>query len=176
MGSHPFLLFIDRGESDGHCWPRIRRNAAFRWLQEPADLAWCIGCPEDQLVISRCGPVHLAHGGDWARARELECFRWSLVDPLVLSGKAVAVRPDSDWGGWRALSEWEAGNAERVLRRYGDPITRACSSRWDAVVRQLSGERLLRYVGGTREEQAEILQEFALELHRRRRREQLAIR
>ncbi len=163
----PHTLLIDRGEAVSGgvpvAWPWIRSVIAHRWDLSTADLAWLCHCPIEAVVISRVGPVHIAHGGAWARVRELESLSWSLVEPVSISGKALAIRPDHENGGWRALTSWEAGNAERVLRGHGGEITQPTSRCWERLEQQLSGERLARYVSATWRERLEILRTFAVE-------------
>ena len=74
------------------------------------------------LHFSRVEPVHLAHGGAWARPAALDSLRWSFLDVPVIHGPAVAVGPalgliavvriPGDRGAlaWRALDPWEAEN------------------------------------------------------------------
>jgi hypothetical protein len=103
------------------------------WELSSAELAGFCGCPVDALRLSRVGPVHLAHGGAWARLEALDSLRWPFLEAPVIHGPAVAVRPvlgsrgvhrrGQDPGGhgslaWRALDPWEAENALWVLRRH----------------------------------------------------------
>jgi hypothetical protein len=120
-------------------------------------------CPPEALTVSRVGPVLLAHGGEWARARELECLHWPLVDPVRISGKAVAIRPDHHTGGWRALTNAEADNAERVLFRYGGQITPSACCRWAQLRGQLGGWRLERLNRARAAEREELMLQFARE-------------
>ena len=119
----PHTLLIERQEATAPvqggrvAWPRIKRVIAHQWELGRPELAWLCFCPPEAVRITRVGPVHLAHGGDWAYGRELESLRWKLLYPIPLSirGKAVAVGPDLERPCcWRALSEWEATNTESV--------------------------------------------------------------
>ena len=108
------------------------------WELSSDELAGLCGCPVDALrFFSRVGPVHLAHGGAWARLEALDSLRWPFLDAPVIHGPAVAVRPvlgsgsancpGQDPGGsrapaWRALDPWEAENALWALRRYVLPL------------------------------------------------------
>jgi hypothetical protein len=108
-----------------------------RWELSSDELAGFCGCPVGALRFARVGPVHLAHGGAWARLEAFDSLRWPFLDAPVIHGPAVAVRPvvDSrevnrpgqDHGGsgapaWRALDPWEAENALWALRRYVLPL------------------------------------------------------
>jgi hypothetical protein len=108
-----------------------------RWDVSRSELAEFCGCPVDALRFSRVGPVHLAHGGAWARLEALDSLRWPFLDAPVIHGPAVAVRPvlgsgsancpGQDPGGcgaptWRALDPWEAQNALWALRRFVLPL------------------------------------------------------
>ena len=170
----PHTLLIDRGErispSISLAWPRIRSVIAHQWELELADLAWICRCPPEAITISRCGPIHIAHGGLWARARELESLRWALVDPLVISGTAMAIRPDHERPGcWRALTSWEASNALLVLQARSEPITQPCCCRWSRLRMQLSGPWLSRISrAATTAERERILCSYAQQRQRQR--------
>jgi hypothetical protein len=166
----PHTLLIDRDESTAPAaggrvaWPRIKRVIAHQWEMGRLDLAWLCFCPPEAVRITRVGPVYLAHGGDWAYGRELESLRWKLLypSPLSIRGKAVAVRPDRERPGcWRALSEWEAINAERVLRAHGLMLTQPASDRWQGLRQQLHGEWARRFPLGSPQEREELLMAFA---------------
>jgi hypothetical protein len=107
------------------------------WELSRSELAGFCGCPVEALRFSRVGPVHLAHGGAWARLEAPDSLRWPFLDAPVIHGPAVAVRPvdgssgvtrpgqDLDGCGapaWRALDPWEAENALWALRRYVLPL------------------------------------------------------
>ena len=94
-----------------------------------SELAGYCCCPIESLSFCRVGPVHLAHGGAWARLEAADSLRWPFLDAPVIHGPAVAVRPvlggdgiDLVPGSWRALSAWEASNALWVLRRHVEPL------------------------------------------------------
>jgi hypothetical protein len=107
------------------------------WELSRSELAGFCGCPVEALRFSRVGPVHLAHGGAWARLEALDSLRWPFLDAPVIHGRAVAVRPVLGSSGvnrpgqapsgslaplWRALDPWEAENALWALRRYVLPL------------------------------------------------------
>ncbi|MFO7630842.1 MAG: hypothetical protein R6W06_15295, partial [Prochlorococcaceae cyanobacterium] len=131
----PHILLIDRGESvvSGALisWPRIRSVIAHQWEMSAEMLIWLCHCPPEALTISRLGPIHIAHGGSWAQSQELESLRWGYLDRPLIHGKAVGIRPDPCNGGWRALSSWEASNAQRVLSEHGSPITQRSCRIWE---------------------------------------------
>lgn len=142
----PHTLLIDRGEGFGGgvhvAWPRIKRVIAHQWELGRPELGWLCFCPPEAIRFNRVGPVYLAHAREWAVTRELESLRWKLLypAPLPIRGKAVAVRPDRERPGcWRALTEWEAINAERVLRHYCEPLTQPDCDRWDGLRQQMGG-------------------------------------
>jgi hypothetical protein len=166
----PHTLLIEREEATAPvlggrvAWPRIKRVIAREWAMSRAELAAEIGCPPEAVRFNRVGPVHLAHAREWAIGRELESLRWQLLYPVPLSirGKAVAVRPDRERPGcWRALTEWEAANAERVLRAYGPMLTQPCSDRWQGLRAQLHGAWARRFPLGSPQEREELLMAFA---------------
>ena len=107
------------------------------WELSSDELAGICGCPVEALGFSRVGPVHLAHGGAWARLEALDSLRWPFLDAPVIHGPAVAVRPVLGCGGvdrpgqapsgslaplWRALDPLEAENGLWALRRYVLPL------------------------------------------------------
>jgi hypothetical protein len=125
---------------------QITRVIARGWQMSRAELACEIGCPPEAVRFSRVGPIHLAHAREWALGRELESLRWKLLYPLPLSirGKAVAVRPDHQadpWRQrrWRALTEWEAINAERVLEWHGEQLGPCACDRWHGLRMRIHG-------------------------------------
>lgn len=135
----PHTLLIDREEGPAPvpggriAWPRIKRVIAHQWELGLADLGWLCLCPPREVRFSRIGPVYLAHAREWAYGQELESLRWKLLypSPVSIRGKAVAVRHDRDRrGSWRALTQWEAINAEQVLRAYSLPLTQPSSCCW----------------------------------------------
>jgi hypothetical protein len=132
----PSILLIHRHEWHGHEWPggqvtRIEPLQVEQWALSRSELAGFCGCPLAALRCSRVGPVHLAHGGAWARLEALDSLRWPLLEAPVIHGPAVAVRQVVGSGGlnrsgdapaWRALEPWEAENALGVLRRHALPL------------------------------------------------------
>jgi hypothetical protein len=138
----PSILLVRRHQWHGHEWQggqctRIEPQPVEHWELSRSELAGFCGCPVDALRFSRVGPVHLAHGGAWARLEVLDSLRWPFLDAPVIHGPAVAVRqvfgshsadrPGQDPGGsgalaWRALDPWEAENALWALRRYVLPL------------------------------------------------------
>jgi hypothetical protein len=134
----PSILLIHRHEWHGHEWQggqctRIEPLQVEQWALSRSELAGYCGCPVAALRCSRVGPVHLAHGGVWARLEALDSLRWPFLDAPVIHGPAVAVRPVLGSGGvlrpgqdldgcgapaWRALDSWEAQNALWLLRRH----------------------------------------------------------
>jgi hypothetical protein len=168
----PHTLLIERQEATAPvqggrvAWPRIKRVIAHQWELGRPELGWLCFCPPEAVRFNRIGPIYLAHAREWAHGRELESLRWKLLYPAPLSirGKAVAVQPDRERPGyWRALSEWEAINAERVLRRFCEPLVQPCSDRWEGLKWQISGEPLLQLARSSATEREQILQEFALQ-------------
>jgi hypothetical protein len=164
----PHTLLIDRGE--GHsagvhiAWPRIKKVIAHQWELGTAEMAWLCFCPLEAVRISQVGPVHLAHGSEWAESRELESLRWKLLypAPLAIRGKAIAVRPDHTRpGGWRALTEWEASNAEQVLRAYSEKLTPSTSDRWQGLLWRIHGQWARRFLLASPQEREKILAAFA---------------
>ena len=121
-----FTVLLSRSE-DGQGPVRLSQPVVPDWLISPEQMAaWC-RCPIEALQIDRAGPVYFAHGGEWAKARELTTLRWPLLYPhglpLEISGPAVAVRPSRrQRGSWRALTSNEAANAYWVLRWHQLPI------------------------------------------------------
>ncbi len=103
------------------------------WELSRSELAGFCGSPVDALRFSWVGPVHLAHGGVWARLEAFDSLRLPFLDAPLIHGPAVAVRPVFGSGGvnrpgqapsrwlaplWRALDPWEAENEVWALRRY----------------------------------------------------------
>ena len=138
----PSVPLVRRHQWHGHEWQggqcsRIEPKPVAHWELSSAELAGFCGCPVDALRFSRVGPVHLAHGGAWARLEAPDSLRWPFLDAPVIHGPAVAVRPvDGSRGvtrpgqdldgcvapAWRALDPWEAENALWALRRYVLPL------------------------------------------------------
>ena len=138
----PSILLIHRHEWHGGQCTRIEPLQVEQWALSRSELAGFCGCPVAALRLSRVGPVHLAHGGAWARLEALDSLRWPLLEAPVIHGPAVAVRPVLGSGGgdrpgqeaggwqvpawqgaaWRALEPWEAENALGVLRRHALPL------------------------------------------------------
>jgi hypothetical protein len=133
----PSILLVHRHQWSGGQCTRIEPQPVEHWELSSAELDGICGCPVDALRFSRVGPVHLAHGGAWARLESLDSLRWPFLDAPVIHGPAVAVRPvlgsgsanctgqDPDGCGapaWRALDPWEAENALWALRRYVLPL------------------------------------------------------
>jgi hypothetical protein len=133
----PSILLVHRHQWSGGQCTRIEPRQVQRWQLSIAELAGFCGCPPGALRFSRVGPVHLAHGGSWARLEAFDSLRWPFLDAPVIHGPAVAVRPVLGCGGvdrpgqdldgcgapaWRALEPWEAENALWALRRYVLPL------------------------------------------------------
>jgi hypothetical protein len=131
----PSVLLVHRHQSHSSQCTRIEPQPVEHWELSSDELAGFSGCPVDALRFSRVGPVHLAHGGAWARLEAPDSLRWPFLDVPVIHGPAVAVRPvlgssgadrlGQDPGGcpaWRALDPWEAQNALWALRRYVLPL------------------------------------------------------
>ena len=64
-----------------------------RWELSRSELAEFCSCPVDALRFSRVGPVHLAHGGAWARLDALVSLRWPFLDAPAIHGPAVGGPP-----------------------------------------------------------------------------------
>jgi hypothetical protein len=120
------LLLVSRRQSGGFSYSFPRLVIAPAPVLDPATLAWLVQCPPEALTFTRVGPVHLAHGGTWAQARELPSFCWGLADQPVIHGNAVGIRVGMPFPGdpphlvppaYRALTDWEARNA---LHRFQD--------------------------------------------------------
>jgi hypothetical protein len=133
----PSIFLVHRHQWSGGQCTRVEPQPVEHWELSSDELAGFCGCPVDTLRFSRVGPVHLAHGGAWARLEALDSLRWPFLDAPVIHGPAVAVqpvlgssgvnRPGQDHGGsgapaWRALDPWEAENALWALRRYVLPL------------------------------------------------------
>jgi len=133
----PSVLLVHRHQWSGGQCTRIQPQPVEHWQHSHSELAEFCGCPAEALRFSRVGPVHLAHGGAWARLEALDSLRWPFLDAPVIHGPAVAVRPVLGCGGvdrpgqdpggsgapaWRALDPWEAENALWALRRYVLPL------------------------------------------------------
>ncbi|MFO7788632.1 MAG: hypothetical protein R6W87_12855 [Halospina sp.] len=165
----PHTLLIDRGKAfsggDHIAWPRIKRVIAHQWDMDRLDLVWLCFCPPEAVRFNRVGPVYLAHAGEWALTGQLESRCWKLLypSPLSIRGKAVAVRPDRECPGyWRAPTEWEAINAERVLKHLCQPLTQPDCDRWDGLGRQMLGhERDRELRARTPEELDAVMLEIA---------------
>lgn len=163
-----FLLFIERqtrpaaGASCG-----IRRQPAPCGQISRELLAWLCFCPEPALEVSRIGPVWIAHGGDWARARELESFHWPHLGGTRIHGKAVAVGRGSH-GCWAAFSEAEALRSQSVLLRHCTrPEASSCPVHW-AIERSLCWADRVRFRAASPAEKARLISE--------QRRQRLALR
>jgi hypothetical protein len=133
----PSILLVHRHQWSGGQCTRIEPRPVAHWELSRSELAGFCGCPIEALRFSRVGPVHLVHGGAWARLEAPDSLRWPFLDAPVIHGPAVAVRPvlgcgvvtrpgqDLDGCGapaWRALEPWEAENALWALRRYVLPL------------------------------------------------------
>ena len=124
-----YTLLIHRHQFRHGQVTRVALQTAQQGAMALSELAGHCHCPLEALSFTRVGPVHLAHGGAWARLEALDSLRWPLLDGPVIHGPAVAVRPvlggdgpDLLPGSWRALREWEATNALWVLQRYAEPL------------------------------------------------------
>jgi hypothetical protein len=100
---------------------------------DSAMLSWLIDCPPEVLEFTRVGPIEIAHGGQWAKHRHLDSFRWPFLDQPVIHGKAVGLRMGVRWPGeapeqeplaMRALTEWEGRNALRWFEAEKLPLSR----------------------------------------------------
>jgi len=133
----PSSVLIRRHQYSQGQFTRIDPLRVSGWLLPLAELAEHCRCPIEALRFSRVGPVHLAHGGTWAQLEALDSLRWPLLDRPVIHGPAVAVRPllardqfardgvtgtGPAPGSWRALSPWEASNAQWMLAEYTGPL------------------------------------------------------
>ena len=63
----PSVLLVHRHEWPGGQVTRIEPQPVEHWELSRSELAGFCGCPVDALRFARVGPVHLAHGGAWAR-------------------------------------------------------------------------------------------------------------
>ena len=93
----PSVLPVHRHQWHGHEWQggqctRIEPQPVEHWELSSDELAGFCGCPVGALGFSRVGPVHLAHGGAWARLESPDSLRWPFLDAPVIHGPAVAVR------------------------------------------------------------------------------------
>lgn len=133
----PSSLLIRRHEFRHGQFSRIDPLKVSGWLLSASALAEHCRCPVGALRVSRVGPVHLTHGGSWAQLEALDSLRWPHLDRPVIHGPAVAVRPllarDRFTGeafvpgSWRALTPWEASNAQWILSEYTGPLMpRSC--------------------------------------------------
>jgi hypothetical protein len=91
----PSVLLVHRHQWHGHKWSggqctRIEPQPVAHWELSCPELAGFCGCPVDALRFSRVGPVHLAHGGAWARLEVHDSLRWPFLDAPVIHGRAVA--------------------------------------------------------------------------------------
>ncbi len=133
----PSVLLVHRHQWSGGQCTRIEPQPVAHWELSCPELAGFCGCPVDAMRFSRVGPVHLAHGGAWARLEVHDSLRWPFLDAPVIHGPAVAVQPVLGSGGvdrpgqdpvgsgalaWWALDPWEAQNAVWALRRYVLPL------------------------------------------------------
>ncbi len=89
----PSILLVHRHQWSGGPCTRIEPQPVEHWELSWPELAGLCGCPVEALRFSRLGPVHLAHGGSWARLEALDSLRWPFLDASVIHGRAVAVRP-----------------------------------------------------------------------------------
>jgi hypothetical protein len=95
----PSMLLVHRHQWQGGQCTRIEPQPVEQWELSRFELAGFCGCPLRALGFSRVGPVHLAHGGVWARLEALDSLRWPFLDAPVIHGPAVAVRPVVGSGG-----------------------------------------------------------------------------
>ena len=133
----PSSLLIRRHQYSQGQFTRIEPLKVSCWVLSSGELAEHCRCPVEALRFSRVGPVFLAHGGVWAQLEALDSLRWPHLDRPVIHGPAVAVRPllardrftgeTFAPGCWRALTPWEACNAQWVLSEYTGPLMpRSC--------------------------------------------------
>jgi hypothetical protein len=90
----PSVLLVHRHQWQGHEWSggqctRIEPQRVEHWELSSDELAGLCGCPVRALGFSKVGPVHLAHGGAWARLEALDSLRWPFLDAPVIHGRAV---------------------------------------------------------------------------------------
>ncbi|MCP9841440.1 hypothetical protein KBY93_12465 [Synechococcus sp. J7-Johnson] len=113
-----FHLFIERQtHPGGGAFSHIRPQIAGSSHPNRELLAWLCFCPESALQVSRIGPVWFAHGGEWARVRDLESFHWPHLGGTRIHGKGVAMKREG-YGRWAAFSEAEAYRWQSVLWRH----------------------------------------------------------
>ena len=184
----PSVLLVHRHQWQGHEWQggqctRIEPLPVEHWELSRSELAGFCGCPVGALRFSRVGPVHLAHGGAWARLEAPDSLRWPFLDAPVIHGPAVAVRPvvgsgggnrpGQDHGGcgapaWRALDAWEAENALWALRRYVLPLQPLSSPVDQAFLRSIAWPLHSAYLDARRVGDGAAMLRIRLEVQRER--------
>ncbi|MCP9915253.1 hypothetical protein [Cyanobium sp. ATX 6F1] len=126
------LLLISREERPSFSFSRLRLVIAPTPELDLATLSWMIDCPAKAIEFTRVGPVELAHGGQWAKRRQLDSLRWPFLDQPVIHGRAIGLRMGARWPGesachepfaMRPLTEWEGRNALRWLRDEAQPLS-----------------------------------------------------
>jgi hypothetical protein len=125
----------------------------------PELLCWLCFCPPEALTISKIGPIVVAHGGAWAKARELESLHWPLLGGTAIHGKAVGLSRQQRDGEHEALSESEALHAQRVLARHCSALVQSCCPIHQAFEQGLPWDELVHFRASDLAGQAEIVQQ-----------------
>lgn len=122
-------------------------------------LGWLCFCPPEALTFSMIGPIVVAHGGAWAKARELESLHWPLLGGTVIHGKAVGVSRRVAEGQYEALSESEAHHAKRILWKHCSALVQRCCPIHQAFEQGLPWDELQHFRASDLAGQAEIVQQ-----------------
>ncbi|MCP9915552.1 hypothetical protein [Cyanobium sp. ATX 6F1] len=80
LGMSIHLLLISREERPSHAFSRIRLVIAPTPDLDHTLLSCVVGCPPEELEFTRVGPVEVAHGGQWAKKRQLDSLHWPFLD------------------------------------------------------------------------------------------------
>ena len=128
----------------------------------PELLCWLCFCPPEALTISKIGPIVVAHGGTWAKARELESLHWPLLGGTAIHGKAVGLSRQQRDGEHEALSESEALHAQRILWRHSSALIQSRSRIHHAFEQGLPWDELQHFRASDLAGQAEIVQQSRL--------------
>ncbi len=127
------LLLISREERPSHAFSRIRLVVCPTPDLDHTLVSCLVGCPPEELKFTRVGPVEVAHGGQWAKKRQLDSLRWPFLDRPVIHGPAVGLRLGVRWPGecacqeplaMRPLTEWEGRSALGWLEGKAEPLGR----------------------------------------------------